>query len=168
MEEPIVNRVSQSKLVEIDPADFRFAGETLEIDLAGLLFQGLILREKDLRDFIKEHNWEQYAGKRVAVFCSADAILPAWAFMLVASALSGRSEGVYFGNKAETERAYMEQRINEIDLVPFRDKKIVIKGCGDFQISAGIYLKLVERLQPVASGIMYGEPCSTVPVYKKK
>lgn len=168
MEEPIVNRVSQSKLVELDPADFRFKGETVDLDLAALLFKGLILREKDLREFIKEHNWDQYKGKWVGVYCSADAIIPAWAYMLLASALSGHAEGVHFGNREDTERAYMEQAIRGMDTGPYLDKKIVIKGCGDFPVSSGVYLRLVDKLQPVASGIMYGEPCSTVPVYKKK
>jgi hypothetical protein len=138
------------------------------LDIKDQLFQGLLLREKDFRNFIAEHNWEQYRDKHVAVFCSTDAILPKWAFMLLAQALQPFAASVVYGSVEQLETILYQQALTEVNAEEYRDKRIVIKGCGDKDVPTFAYVELTRILTPVAKSIMYGEPCSTVPVFKRK
>jgi hypothetical protein len=167
MSEEIVNRVAQSPLITIDMKEFFIGADKLEIDLKDLLFQGMILREKDLREFAKNENWERYEGKHVAIHCSEDVIIPTWAFMVIATKLQGIAATVVQGNLHKLDEILFLQQIDKLDIGPFEEKKIVIKGCGDINVPPAAFMKLCERLKPVVSSLMYGEPCSTVPVYKK-
>lgn len=166
--EEIVNRVQKSGLRTIDLEDMYVRGERLELDIADQLFQGLILKEKDFRDFVKNHDWEQYQDKYVAIYCSADAIVPTWAFMLIASKLSGVAAYFVHGTLEDLEKELMSRSIRELVPQDFEGAKLVIKGCGHLPIPESAYTALMHKLTPYVSSIMYGEPCSTVPVYKAR
>jgi hypothetical protein len=168
MEEIILNKVSESGIITIDPELYFPKEEIVAFDLTPFLFRGLILKEKEFRESMLNENWSNYFGKAVAVFCSSDAIIPAWAHMLVASMLSGIAHSVYAGTPAELEKKIFLQNLEQIKPVDYFDKRVVVKGCGDKQIGAYAYLALTEILRPVVKSLMYGEPCSTVPVFKKK
>lgn len=167
MSEEIINRVSTSQLITLDLADYIPEGERVQYDLKENLFQGLILREKEFRTFIKEKNWSEYEGKHVAVHCSEEAIVPKWAYMLLVTKLQPFAKTIVYGNLDDLERALIIQSIRQIDPEIYKDKKLVIKGCGEKEIFESAYMEVVLLLQPYVSSIMYGEPCSTVPVYKK-
>lgn len=167
-EEGIVNKVAKSPLVSIDLEDLvDMTTERVGIDLKDNLFQGLVLKEKDFRNFVKEHDWNQYEGKYVHVFCSTDAIIPNWAFMLVSSKLIGQAKLVVYGDKGELEKEIIKETIQSINPETYKEGKLVIKGCSDLIHPEFAFVEITKRLQPVASSIMYGEPCSTVPVFKK-
>jgi hypothetical protein len=168
MEGEIVNRVQKSGLRTIDLEEMYIPGDRAELDIADQLFQGLILREKDFREFVKEHDWNQYEGKYVAVHCSADAVVPTWAYMLVASKLSGVAKYFVHGTLVDLERELIVSQIQELNTQEFEGAKLVIKGCGELPIPESVYTSLMQKLTPVVSSIMYGEPCSTVPVYKAR
>ena len=163
----IVNKVAASGLVTIDLEELFPSGERASIDLAEQLWQGLALREKNFRAWIQSHDWSQYQGKHVAVFCSVDAIIPAWAYMLVASSLSDYATTVVHGNSSELERVLFRNMIDALDVNEYIDKRCVVKGCSNLPVPQSAYSHLVSRLRPVAKSIMFGEPCSTVPVYKR-
>ncbi|NJL12881.1 MAG: DUF2480 family protein [Microscillaceae bacterium] len=167
MKEEIINRVALSPLISLDLADFYPEGERLVYDLKDNLYQGMILREKDFRDFAKSHDWSQYAGKNVAIICSAEAIVPTWAYMLLAVHLRPFARYFVFGDLAALEQALFQEKIGQIDPEMYRGKKIVVKGCGDLPIPAFAYVALTQKLLPVVASLMYGEPCSTVPLYKR-
>lgn len=166
--EGIVNKVKESGLISLDLADFKPKQEIFGIDLANCLWQGLVLKEKDFRAWIKEHNWSQYQGKAIYIFCSADAIIPTWAYMLVGSKLVGIAETFLVGTKQELEKEIITQNIRKLRLADFIDGKIIIKGCSDISNPDFAMTELIRHLQPVARSIMYGEPCSTVPLFKRK
>jgi hypothetical protein len=168
MADEIINKVALSGLVTIDLEDYYQHGERVLIDLKDPLFQGLILREKDFRDFVKNENWEGYRGKYVAVTCTADAIIPTWAYMLVAVHLEPFAARVVFGDLEALEAALYNEKLSELDPEKFRDARIVIKGCANLPVPKAAYVQLTHLLRPVAKSIMYGEPCSTVPLYKRK
>ncbi len=168
IQENIVNKVAQSGLVSFDLADLYPAGDRILYDIKDNLFHGLILKEKDFREFIKQHDWSQYAGKHVAITCSADAIVPTWAYMLLANKMSPFAATVVFGNLETLETILFERAINNLDIEKYRDERIVVKGCGDTPIPVSAYVELTSRLTKVAKSIMYGEPCSTVPLFKRK
>lgn len=168
MEEEIVNKVAKSGLITINLEEMYPEGERVEFDLKDLLWQGLALREKDFRDFLKDHDWSQYQDKYVAVFCSVDAIIPHWAYMLVSSHLTDIARFVYIGGTSEMETAIFKKIIEEINVADYADQRLVIKGCSDRPVPQSAYADLVFKLQPVAKSIMFGEPCSTVPVFKRK
>ena len=168
MEEEIINRVAQSSLISIDLEDYYDQHERMVYDLKDNLFQGLILREKDFRAFVKEHDWSQYQDKNVAIVCTADAIVPTWAYMLLALKLEPYAHHFVFGDLAALEQSLFQQILGNIDVEEFRDKKIVIKGCGDLPIPEYAYVELTRLLRPVVATMMYGEPCSTVPLYKQR
>jgi hypothetical protein len=165
--EEIVNKVAQSGLVTVDLEEMYPAGPRLSLDIAGQLWQGIALKEKDFRDFIKTNDWEQYRDAYVAVYCSADAIIPHWAYMLVASKLDGIVKRVIYGSPEMLEQILFEEIISKLNIEEFRDRRIVIKGCSQKPVPVAAYAALVSKLQPVAKSIMYGEPCSTVPVFKR-
>jgi hypothetical protein len=168
IQENIVNKVAQSGLVTLDPAAFYPEGERVVYDIKDNLFQGLILREKDFREFVKTHDWSQYDGKNVAVTCTADAIVPAWAYMLLANRLAPYAREVVFGSEEVLETVLFVKNIANMDVEQYRDQRLVIKGCGDVSVPVSAYVELTRKLTPVVKSLMFGEPCSTVPIYKKK
>ncbi len=168
IQETIVNKVAQSGLVTIDLADFAPRGERVVYDIKDNLFHGLILKEKDFREFVKQHDWQQYTGKYVAIICSADAIVPTWAYMLLANQLEPYAKDLVFGDLATMETVLYERALEKLDLAQYQDKRVVVKGCGDIHIPESAFVKFTAMLSKVAKSIMYGEPCSTVPVFKRK
>lgn len=164
----IVNKVAQSGLITIDLEDFYIPGERILFDMKDWLFQELILKEKDFREKLKEHDWNVYSGKFVAITCSADAVVPTWAFMLVASQLKPVVKKLSFGDLHKLEEELFDEEISKLNIADFNDKKIVIKGCSKIEVPVSAFVNLTAKLRPVVKSIMYGEPCSTVPVYKRK
>lgn len=165
--ETIRNKVKESSLVQLDLAAFKPKQALVGIDLSEQLWQGLVLKEKDFRTWIKNHNWTQYKGNAVYIFCSTEAIIPTWAFMLVSSAL--QKENIYsqVGAELELAKALIQEEICSISLEEIQDQRVIIKGCADIPDPAFAMSYLVRFLQPHVKSIMYGEPCSTVPIYKK-
>jgi len=168
IQEHIVNKVAQSGLITVDLADFGPRGERLIYDIKDNLFHGLILREKDFREFVKSHDWQQYKGKYVGITCSADAIIPTWAYMLLANSLEPYAQDVAFGDADTLETLLYERALDGVDMERYRDQRVVVKGCGDIPIPESAFIKFTAKLTKVAKSIMYGEPCSTVPVFKRK
>lgn len=164
-EEIIRNKVAESGIITIDPAQLVNTSGIVPFDLKPFLFEELILKEKDFRQKLKQHDWRQYRAKDVAVFCSADAIIPSWAYMLVASTLQPYVRTAITGTVDKLKEILFRKAVEELPVAEYRDKRIVIKGCSDIPLS--VYSELIMKLQPVALSIMYGEPCSTVPVFKK-
>jgi len=168
IQENIINKVAESGLLSFDLADFYPSGDRVVYDIKNNLFQGLILREKDFREFIKEYDWAQYKGKHVAITCSADAVVPTWAYMLLANKLAPYAATLLFGNLDTLETVLFERAVADLDIEKYRDKRIVLKGCGDIPVPVSAYVELTAKLTKVAKSIMYGEPCSTVPIFKRK
>jgi len=166
MEEKIINRVAGSALKSIDLEDYLDKSESVTFDLASVLYQGLILREQPFRDFLKSHDWLQYTGKNVLITCSTDAIVPTWAYMLLVSKL-GHARLVVSGSADDLEKALILQAVRLLAQEDFVDAKVVIKGCGAIQNKEFAYTEITKALLPHVSSLMYGEPCSTVPVYKR-
>ena len=164
----IVNKVAQSGLITFNLEDYYPKGERALIDIKDQLFQGLILREKDFRAYIKEHDWSKYKDKYVAVYCSADAIIPVWAYMLLTTALQPYAKRVVFGDFTTLETILFNEALTKINADEFKDQRIIIKGCSKYPVPVSAYVQLTTLLQPVAKSIMYGEACSTVPLYKKQ
>ena len=167
MSEIISNKVAESGLITLNLENYYPKGETAVFDLKDFLFMGLILKEKDFREALKNEDWEKYRDKDVAITCTADAIIPIWAYMLVVSYLQPVAKDVVMGDKKERHRLLFLKNIGQINIEEFADKRIVIKGCGDIPVGEFAYAEITKLLRPVAKSIMYGEPCSTVPVYKK-
>lgn len=167
MSEQFVNKVAESGLITIDLEKYIPKGENMIFDLKEYLFMELILKEKEFRASLKETEWEKFREKNVAIVCSADAIIPVWAYMLVASYLQPVAKEIVMGDAQELEKKLFIQNIDAININEFADKRIVIKGCGETPIADFAYMEITKRLLPVVKSIMYGEPCSTVPVYKK-
>lgn len=163
----IVNRVTNSSLVTFDLEEYYEPGDRVVIDIAEQLYQGLLLREKDFRDFIKTHDWSQYQGKFVAITCSADAIVPTWAYMLVMVALEPYARLAVFGNAEALEEQVFRKRLAGVDWSAFQGAKVVIKGCSKVNVPVAVYVEATAQIRKVAASIMYGEPCSTVPLFKK-
>ena len=164
----IVNKVEQSGIITLNLEEIIPSKEVGQIDIKEQLFQEFILKEKDFRLWIKEHSWEKYENKAVAVFCSNDAIVPTWAYMLITSALSPHTQDIYFTSPDQLDALMSEKYIGKINGEEFKDKRVVIKGCGDREISNHAYVTLSALLLPHVKSLMFGEPCSTVPVYKKR
>lgn len=167
LSEPIVNRVAQSALVTFDLEAYYPEGERVVYDIKENLFQEMILRERDFRAFVKQHDWSQYQGKYVALSCSVEAIVPTWAYMLLTTKLEPHARRVVFGTLETLEAVLFQEALQHVDISSFRDAKVVVKGCGDLPIPPFAYTEITRLLRPVAASIMYGEPCSTVPLYKK-
>ncbi|MFN0216524.1 MAG: DUF2480 family protein [Saprospiraceae bacterium] len=167
LEQPLVNRVANSRLVTIDLEAMYPVGTVLPFDLKGYLFMELILKEKDFREALQAHDWEQYRGKNLAVFCSTDAIIPMWAYMLVATHAAPFVADIALCEPAEFVEKSFLKKIAALNIQDYEGKRLVIKGCSDKPVPASAYLEITHRLQPVALSILFGEPCSTVPVYKK-
>lgn len=163
----IVNKVAQSGIETLDLASLRPAGQRRSIDVAEVLWQGIALKETDFRQWVKETDWSAYTGTQVAVHCSADAIVPSWVYMVLGSELAPYAETVHFGDLASLEEYLYARHISQMDLSVYRDSRIMLKGCGE-EVPTGAYLYLTQRLREVAKSVMFGEPCSAVPVYKRK
>jgi hypothetical protein len=163
----ISNRVSSSGLITLDPERFRPQGEIQEYDLKQNLYLEQILREKEFRNFLSLHDWTQYKGKHVAVHSSVDAIIPLWAYMLLSGYLQPYAKTVSKGTVEEVQNKLWLEEIHSLDLELFRDKKVVVKGCGDAFIPESVYMALTLKLKPMVRSLMFGEPCSTVPLFKK-
>ncbi len=168
VQENIVNKVAQSGLMSIDLADLYPGGDRMLYDIKDNLFHGLILREKDFREFVKEHDWTQYQDKHVAITCTADAIVPTWAYMLLANRMAPYARTVVFGDLKTLETILFDRELQKIDLEKYRDQRVVIKGCGEIAVPESAFVDFTSKLSGVTKSIMYGEPCSTVPIYKRK
>lgn len=168
MSDLIVNKVANSGLITLDLETYLPKEAIVSFDLKDHLFMGLILKEKDFREALKGTDWQHYADKYVAVMCSADAIIPMWAYMLVVTYLQPVAKDIYVGTVAEMQKHLFLKNLNAIDVQELQDQRIVVKGCGDVAIDSYAYGEITKLLVPVVKSIMYGEPCSTVPVYKKK
>ncbi len=167
MSETFVNKVAESGIVTLNLEDY-FPKQGIQVfDMKDYLFMGLILKEKDFREALKTIDLANYENKIVALTCSADAIIPVWAYMLAASVLQPVASAVIFGNEEETSRQILLKNISGLNVAEFADQRVVIKGCGELPIPDAAYVAITSMLRPVAKSIMYGEPCSTVPVYKK-
>lgn len=168
LEDRIINRVAQSGIITFDLSELYEKGERVVFDIAPILYNGLLLREKDFRQFLKEHNWQNYQGKNVAITCSTDAIVPMWAYMLVATYLEGIANHFVFGTLQDLEVDLFRKNIAQLNLKEFEGKRVVIKGCSHISIPVYVYVEITRLLKPIVKSLMFGEPCSTVPIYKQK
>jgi len=168
MEKEIVNKVAQSGLITIDLEEFYPKGELVLFDIKDWLWQGLVLKEKDFREKIAAENWQKYKDKNVALTCSADAIVPTWAYMLLTISLEPFASKIVFGNLNILQQVLFNEVLAQLDVELYRDARIIIKGCANLPVPVSAYVELTRLLRPVAKSIMFGEACSTVPLYKKK
>ncbi len=167
MEDIIINKVATSGLITFDLEDIYDKNERVIYDLKDNLFMGMILKEKDFREFLKTHDWSQYTGKNVAIICSEDAIIPTWAYMLLALKLEPVANAVVFGDLAALEDKLFYDAIAKVNPEDYRDARVVVKGCSKVPVPTAAYVEITRKLQPVAQSLMFGEPCSTVPLYKR-
>jgi hypothetical protein len=168
MEKDIVNKIALSPLVSFDLADYFDAGPRVGIDIAERLFMGMILKEGDFRAWLAEHDWAQYQDQHVHLYCSADAVIPGWTWMLLAIQLQPFASTIVMGNREDLEKAIWQKSLARIDYAALEGKKIVVKGCGDIEIPQATFVDFIVRLRAIAEKLMYGEPCSTVPLWKKE
>jgi hypothetical protein len=168
MEDEIINRVASSKLVVVDLEDYYPKGNRSVIDIKDWLFQELVLREKDFRAHVKQHDWTQYQDHYVALTCTSDAIVPAWAFMLLTMHLQPYAKTIVIGSLEQLETSIYQEVIQNLDTNSFVDQPLIIKGCANKPVPANAYIMLSQKLKPIAKSIMYGEACSSVPLYKRK
>src|SRR3954469_13929454 len=168
MENIIINKVAESALTTIDLEEYYPKGETAVFDLKDHLFMGLILKEKDFRAALQSYDWEKFRDKMVGITCSVDAIIPMWAYMLVANYLQPVAKAVLFGEEKNILPTLLVRNISQIKGEDYADKRVVVKGCGDFPIPEAAYIEITNKLRPYAKSIMYGEPCSTVPIFKRR
>jgi hypothetical protein len=168
MSETFVNKVAESGLISLDLASFLPANELVLFDMKPYLFMELILKEKEFRQSLSEIDWSQYQDKIVGIYCSTDAIIPMWANMLVVSNLNPFAFAVYFGDENKVREQILLESISNINASDYTDQRVVVKGCGETPIGESAYVAITQKLRPTVKSIMYGEPCSTVPVYKKK
>lgn len=164
----IKNRVAESKLITIDLEDYYPKGNREIIDIKGWLYEELILKEKEFRAYLKEQDWSRYKDSFVALTCSSDAIIPSWAYLLITSYLSEFAKKIVVGSLANLETAIYQDIIQDLPIDSFKNKPIIIKGCSDKKIPETAYILLVSKLIPVAKSLMYGEACSTVPLFKSR
>ena len=168
MSEEIVNRVANSGLINLDLTDYAPKGTIAILDVKDFLFEGIILKEKAFRNTLKEFDFSVYTDKIVALYCSSDAIVPMWAFMLLTSYLNNSASEIYFGKKEEVFQKIFSDNIDAIDATEFENKKVIVKGCGQVPLTETLYIAITKKLQNTVSSLMFGEACSAVPVFKKK
>ncbi|HEV2833193.1 MAG TPA: DUF2480 family protein [Hanamia sp.] len=166
MEDIIINKVSQSALLTLNLEDFYPQGEIVIFDLKNYLFMELILKEKEFREALKNLDWSIYQNKNVGITCTADAIIPLWAYMLTTTYLQPFAKEIIFGNEETVFNVMFLKNLWKIDAKEYEGKRVVVKGCGDKKIPESAYVEITKMLRPVAKSIMYGEPCSTVPIFK--
>ena len=164
----IINRVASSALVTFDIEEFYTPGERIVLDIKDQLYHGLVLKEKDFRDYIKSTDWSFYTNKLVAITCSADAIVPTWSYMLLGIALQPFAARIVFGDADKLEEQLYREKLDAIDWEKFRGQKVVIKGCSKYNVPAALFVEVSVRLRPIVSSLMFGEPCSTVPLFKRR
>jgi len=167
MAEEILNRVAQSKLITFNLEDHYPKGERLLFDLSQWLYEGFVLKEKDFREYAKQHDWSQYQDKFVALTCSSDAIVPAWAYMLVSTYLEPYAKKIVIGDLEILESHLYQEIIEHLDVSDLTGKSVIIKGCSNRPVPKNAYIFLINKLQPVVKSLMYGEACSSVPLYKQ-
>ena len=167
MADEIINRVANSKLITIDLEDFYPVGKRVVFDIKDWLFEGLVLREKAFRATAKSHDWSQYQDQFIALTCSTNAIVPAWAYMLLSSYLEPHAKKIVLGDLEQLESSIYQDIIQNLDVSEYENKPIIIKGCANKPVPVNAYMMLTNRLKPVARSVMYGEACSSVPLYKK-
>ena len=168
MSNKIKNRVTESSLKTIDLEDFYPSGKRIELDISQFLFEGLILKEKDFREKVASYNWTQFQDCFVALTNTTEALVPAWAFMLLTIALTTYSKMVTIGNLLQLETSIYSEIISKLDLSIYKDQRVIIKGCSNKPIPENAFIQLTQKLQPIAKSVMYGEACSSVPLYKRK
>jgi len=168
MEDVIINKVAQSALTTLNLEPFYPNEQIVSFDLKDHLFMQLILKEKDYREALKIIDWTIFQDKVVAIHCSADAIIPLWAYMLAVSYLQPFAKDIIFGNEPEVFNTLFLKNLGKIDAKEFEGKRVVVKGCGDKKIPETAFVEITKILRPVVKSIMYGEPCSTVPIFKNK
>lgn len=168
MSDEIVNRVANSGLVNFDLEAYYPKGQRQLIDLKDWLFEGLILKEKDFRQAVKDYDWAQHQDQYVAIDCSADAIVPVWSYMLISNAISPYAKKVVKGNLENLESLIFHELINTLNINHFKNQRVIVKGCSNLPIPESAYVAITNKLSPVVKSIMYGEACSSVPIYKKK
>jgi len=168
MNDEIINRVANSDLITIDLTDYAPDLQILEIDLKQFLFEGFILKEKEFRKTLKEFDFSIYTNKVVGLFCSSNAIVPMWAYMLTTSYLNKVGHEIHFGTKEEVFQKIFAENIDGIDTSEFEKKKVIVKGCGHIPLTESLYISITKKLQTTVSSLMFGEACSAVPVFKKK
>ena len=168
MADTIFNRVAESKLITFDLEKLYQIGDRIPIDLSQWLDKGIILREKEFRLKLKQHNWKAYRNQFVAIYCSTDAVLPAWASLLVTTYLQPYAKKVVMGTLVDLDKHLFTEEIKKINISSFKDKAVIIKGCSDKKVPEDSYVQLISRLQPVVKSLFYGEACSSVPLFKKK
>lgn len=166
--ETIVNKVANSGIITLDLETLLPKNEIVVLDVKPFLFMEMILKEKDFRAQIQEYDWTQYSNKIVAITCTADAIIPLWAYMLLSTYLQPYAKSVHFGSEAQVKNSILMQNITNLDAQSYADARVVVKGCGTETLGEDAYIAITNKLLPIAKSIMYGEPCSTVPVFKKK
>ena len=164
----IENKVAKSPLITIDLEDFYPKNPRVQLDISPWLFQGMILREKEFRAFLEEVNWSDYQDQFVALHCSEDAIIPAWAYLLLSTKLTPYAKKIVVGSLDLLEDYIFQDIINEMDVEQFRDRPVIIKGCAKVDIPESAYTNLISKIYPVVKSLMFGEACSTVPLYKRK
>jgi len=168
MAEEIINRVANSKLKVIDLEDYYPEGNRITFDIKDWLLKGLVLREKEFRQYVSEHNWSQYQDSYVALHCSTDAIVPDWAYMLISVQLEDISKLTVIGSSEHLESILYTSIIAELDVSEYKDLPVIIKGCSNKPVPSNALVLLSQKLKPVAKSIMFGEACSSVPLYKRK
>ena len=164
----IVNKVAQSGIITLDLEELMLPGDRVLFDIKPWLFEELILKEKDFREDVSKHDWSQYQDKFVALTCTADAIVQTWAYMLIAVNLLPYAKKIVYGDLVELEKVLFQQQIADLNPEDYRDQRVVIKGCSSRQVPISAYVELTSFLSPLVKSVMYGEPCSTVPVFKRK
>jgi hypothetical protein len=166
-QDEIRNKVAESSLITFNLEDLYQLGPRKTFDLADFLFEGLILREKDYRERLKEFDWSSYRHAFVNIQCSADAIVPQWAFMLAATYLQPVAKRVVMGTSETLETVLYQEALSDLDLEQFRDERVIVKGCSKYPVPTSAYVEFVSKLAPIAKAVMYGEACSTVPIFKR-
>ena len=166
-EKPLVNRVAESGLITVKLENYFPAGPVVSFDLKDYLYMGLILKEKEFREALQSHDWTQYQDAVLLVYCSTDAIIPVWAYMLVTAYAEPFARTIFQGSSEEFYKTAFAEAISQIDVAAFQDQRVVIKGCSDKPVPPSAYVELTRKLRPYAQSIMYGEPCSTVPIFKR-
>ena len=167
MNNEITNKIAKSGIINLDLEDYAPRDIITEIDLKDFLFEGLILKEKYFRESLKDHNWSKYRGDVLALFCSSNSIIPMWAYMLVTSYLEKNNLINFYGNKEQVFNLLFLEIIEELDIHELKDKRVIIKGCGNLKIHEKIYVAITKKMQPAVKSLMFGEACSSVPIHKK-
>lgn len=166
--EPIENKVANSGLITLNLEDYFNKGERVLLDIKPWLFRELLLKEKDFREFVKNHDWQQYEGKNIVFTCSADAIIPTWAYMLLAVNIEPYAHRYVFGDMAALETILYQDALANINFEQYQDVRVIVKGCSHVPVPVSAYVEITHKLAPFAKSIMYGEACSNVPIWKRK